>query len=90
VEVLTSIDKYPAFFRQWLRRFKCMLHAGQEHPLQPLLKPQRIQAKGLGAVQRTDFRLAGVPQAIAAQGSLYLQQDIGDTVRYIMHGRIIT
>ena len=85
-----SIDKYPAFFRQWLRAFKGVLHAGQEYPLQPLLKPQRIQAKGLGAAQRTDCRLAGVPQAMAAQGGFYLQQDIGDTVGNVVHGYIIT
>jgi len=85
-----GIDKYSAFDRQWTGIFKRMPHAGQEYPLQPLLKPQGIQAKGLCAIQRTAARLASVPQAIAAQGSLYLQQDIGDTVRYIMHGRIIT
>lgn len=85
MQAILGILVDPAFQRQWQGLLDGGLHPRQEYPLQPLLEAQRIQAKRDATIQGLFRRFLLVPLAVDPETGFYFEQDICDTVGYIMH-----
>ena len=85
MQTFLRIDEYTTFGRQWFCLFQGDFHTWQKDPLQPLFECQRIHTKGLFTGEFTAAWPGFVPFAVDSQGSLYLEQYVGNAILYIVH-----